>query len=219
MAVAAVLMIATAFAAVPPLPAPPAPSAPLPSSPPVNPNGPAPSSPEPADYWSGDLDAPTPSTLHGGKIINARQLGALLQTGNVVVIDVSSAPRRPDSLAPGAPWLPLPHPGIPGAIWIPGAGLGVLPDSVDTFFRARLAASTGGDSSRAVVIYCHERCWLSWNAAKRAIRYGYRNVSWFPAGIEGWRSAGFPTEELKAEGPPAASPAARLVPAAPGQPA
>jgi PQQ-dependent catabolism-associated CXXCW motif protein len=42
-------------------------------------------------------------------------------------------------------------------------------------------------------VYCHERCWLSWNAAKRAIRYGYRNVYWFPDGIEGWRAAGFET--------------------------
>jgi PQQ-dependent catabolism-associated CXXCW motif protein len=43
------------------------------------------------------------------------------------------------------------------------------------------------------VIYCHRNCWLSWNAAKRAISYGYRNVYWFPDGMEGWRAAGLPT--------------------------
>jgi len=35
------------------------------------------------------------------------------------------------------------------------------------------------------VNYCHRNCWLSWNAAKRAISYGYRNVFWFPDGMEG----------------------------------
>lgn len=164
--------------------------------------------PEPAGYWTGDINSPTPATLRGGKVIDAKGLSALLQTGKVVVIDVSNAARRPENLAPGAPWLPLPHPGIPGALWIAGAGLGAVPDSIDTFFRAQLAAATGGDFSRAVVIYCHQRCWLSWNAAKRALSYGYRNVSWFPAGIEGWRAAGLSTQELKPAEPPAASPGA-----------
>jgi PQQ-dependent catabolism-associated CXXCW motif protein len=162
--------------------------------------------PEPADYWNGDINSPTPATVRGGKVIDAKQLSALLKAEKVVVVDVSNAPRRPENLAPGAPWLPLPHAGIPGAVWIPGAGLGVVPVPVDTLFRAHLAASTGGDLSRAIVIYCHQGCWLSWNAAKRAIGYGYHNVSWFPAGIEGWRAKGFPTQELKAAEPPSASP-------------
>jgi PQQ-dependent catabolism-associated CXXCW motif protein len=159
--------------------------------------------PEPPGYWTGDINSPTPATLHGGKVIDAKQLSTMLKAGKIVVVDVSNAPRRPENLAPGAPWLPLPHAGIPGATWIPGAGLGAVPASIDTFFRTQLAASTGGDFSRPVVIYCHERCWLSWNAAKRAIGYGYRNVSWFSAGIEGWLSEGRPTEELKAAEPPA----------------
>jgi hypothetical protein len=38
---------------------------------------------------------------------------------------------------------------------------------------------------------------LSWNAVKRAIRYGYRKVYWFADGIEGWRAAGFETATIE----------------------
>ena len=157
---------------------------------------------EPTGFWTGEINSPVPSTLRGGKIIHAAQLSKLLEAGDVVVIDVSSAPRRPDNLAPEAPWLPTVHQGIPGAMWLPGFGLGVLPDSVDAFFRARLEAATDNSISRPLVIYCHKRCWLSWNAAKRAISYGYLNVSWFPEGIEGWQTAGLSTIDLKPQPTP-----------------
>ena len=168
---------------------------------------------EPAGYWTGNVNAPTPATLHGAKVVSAAAVSALLRAGKAVVIDVSNAPRRPDGLAPGAPWMPTAHPGIPGALWIPGAGMGVVPVSVEKYFRGKLATSTGGDFSRPVVIYCHSSCWLSWNAAKRAVSYGYRNVSWFPQGIEGWRASGLSTTELKPLQPPAASPSKAPVPA------
>jgi PQQ-dependent catabolism-associated CXXCW motif protein len=67
----------------------------------------------------------------------------------------------------------------------------------DVLFRKLLSQATGGDHDHVVVIYCHERCWLSWNAAKRAIGYGYRRVHWFPEGVEGWRAAGNTTATAK----------------------
>ena len=33
---------------------------------------------------------------------------------------------------------------------------------------------------------------MSWNAAKRAISYGYSNVHWYPEGTDGWAEAGLP---------------------------
>jgi len=36
---------------------------------------------------------------------------------------------------------------------------------------------------------------MSWNAAKRALAYGYRNVAWFPDGSDGWQEAGLPLAE------------------------
>ena len=76
-----------------------------------------------------------------------------------------NAPRRPDNLAGGAPWLPLPPPGHPWHRGIPGPGGGEIPAVVDTFFRQQLAAATGDDATRPVVIYCHHAVGWSWNAA------------------------------------------------------
>ena len=33
---------------------------------------------------------------------------------------------------------------------------------------------------------------MSWNAAKRILSYGYRNVAWYPEGTDGWEFAGLP---------------------------
>lgn len=154
---------------------------------------------EPEGFWNGPVNDPVPHTIKGGKIIHTHALVALLKDKDAVVIDVSNAPRRPENLPASTTWLPLPHRAIPGAIWIPGAGLGEPPPPLDKYFRERLAKATGNDSGRPVVLYCHQRCWLSWNGAKRAIQYGYRNVYWFPDGIEGWRKAKLPTAVVQPE--------------------
>jgi rhodanese-related sulfurtransferase len=33
---------------------------------------------------------------------------------------------------------------------------------------------------------------MSWNAAKRALSYGYTNVAWYPEGTDGWQRANLP---------------------------
>ena len=158
--------------------------------------------PEPTGFWTGPINDPVPATLQGAKVIHTRDLAALLKHTNAVVVDLSNAPRRPEDLPSTTTWLPVPHPAIPGAIWIPGAGLGAPPPPIDEFFRQRLATATGNDMHRPLILYCHEKCWLSWNGAKRAIQYGYRNVYWFPDGIEGWRKAKLPTAIVQPEATP-----------------
>ena len=153
---------------------------------------------EPKDFWLGPVNAPVPRTLSGGTVIRATDLAALLKQRRAVVVDVSSSQQRPEKLAPQAVWMPPPHPVIPGSLWIAGAGAGTIDTDVEKLYRQRLAEATSHDLGHPVVVYCHERCWLSWNAAKRAIRYGYRNVYWFPDGIEGWRAAGFDTATAEA---------------------
>jgi PQQ-dependent catabolism-associated CXXCW motif protein len=156
---------------------------------------------EPEGFWEGNVDAPTPSTLHGGTVVHVEDVGTLLRQGQAVVIDVSNTPRRPAELAPGAPWLPLPHRAISDALWLPGVGAGALSQEVDDFYRSRLERATAGNFDVPLVVYCHEKCWLSWNAAKRAIAYGYRRVFWFPEGIEGWTAAGRQTLVVLPQGP------------------
>ena len=157
---------------------------------------------EPDGFWNGPVNDPVPGTIKGGKVIHAQALAALLKHKNAVVVDVSNAPRRPENLPASSTWLPLPHHAIPGAIWIPGAGLGQPPPPLDQYFRERLAKATGNDMGLALVLYCHQRCWLSWNGAKRAIQFGYRNVYWFPDGIEGWRKARLATAVVQPEATP-----------------
>ena len=145
---------------------------------------------EPEGFWDGPINSAVPETISGGKVLRVQELTRLWQQTNPVVIDVSNEPKRPPGMASDAPWLPLPQQVIPGSVWLPGAGMADIAPETDALFRKHLSQSTGGDLDRAVVIYCHERGWLSWNAAKRAISYGYRRVYWFPEGIEGWRASG-----------------------------
>lgn len=150
--------------------------------------------PEPRTLWTGPASGPVPATLSGGRVIHARALASLLERGDVVVVDVSNEEKRPAGLGADVLWSPPPHVGIPGSHWLPGVGLGAISPSRSDFFRHELLALTGRQLGRPLVIYCHQHCWLSWNAAKRAIDYGFRSVYWFPDGIEGWRAAGLPTE-------------------------
>lgn len=158
--------------------------------------------PEPEGYWSGPINSPVPATLAGGKVVHAAEVAQLIETKSPFIIDASNMPTRPEGMAADAPWLPLPHEAIPGSVWIPNIGEATISDNVDELLHARLLDGTDEDYDRLVIVYCHEQCWLSWNAAKRIISYGFRNVHWFPEGIEGWRAAGYKTEVVRPVLPP-----------------
>lgn len=160
---------------------------------------------EPDGYWTGATDAPVPATLRGARVVHVAQVGEWLAAGRAIPIDVSAAPRKPEALAPGAPWMPVAHQALPGAIWLPGLGADTLTPAEEDFFRDRLRTATAGDAGVRLVVYCHAACWLSWNAAKRALAFGYRQVAWFPDGIEGWTAAGRPTTTVPPQGPAAAA--------------
>jgi PQQ-dependent catabolism-associated CXXCW motif protein len=146
--------------------------------------------PEPPGYWSGPMQGDVPATLAGGKVIQTGELAALIERGGLILIDVAEPPHRPDNLAGDAVWKPLPHRNIGGSAWIPGAGTAELEAGRETAFRAHLARLMGDDLERPVVFYCHRKCWASWNAAKRAISFGYRDVHWYKDGVEGWQDGG-----------------------------
>jgi PQQ-dependent catabolism-associated CXXCW motif protein len=148
---------------------------------------------EPEGYWTGPVNGAVPATLRGATVLKTDELTTLLKTEKVVLIDASNAPLRPEKLAPNAPWMPTPHPIIPESLWIAGSGMGEITPAIDAIYRAHLAEATGENLDMPIVVYCHERCWLSYNAAKRALSYGYSKVYWYPDGIEGWRAAGLPT--------------------------
>jgi PQQ-dependent catabolism-associated CXXCW motif protein len=85
--------------------------------------------------------------------------------------------------------MPPAHQSLPSAVWLVDLGRGKVKSSQDKWYKARLVELTQGNKSRPLVVYCHPQCWAGWNAAKRLITYGYREVYWYPEGIEGWQLA------------------------------
>jgi PQQ-dependent catabolism-associated CXXCW motif protein len=157
--------------------------------------------PEPQGYWMGPPHGEVPDTLIGARVLGTKALEELLQKGIPVLIDAASVPHRPENLPPPAVWMPVPHQNIPGSVWFPGIGEGKLEASLEAYYQEQLRALTGNDRDRQIVFYCHPQCWASWNAAKRALAYGYRKIGWYRDGAEGWQSAGHQLVTAKPEGP------------------
>ncbi len=118
---------------------------------------------------------------------------------NAVFVDVLPRAPRPANLPPGVVWREKPRLDIPGSIWLPDTGYGDLPKVTEDYFRAGLRRATGGDAGETVVFYCKRDCWMSWNAAKRALALGFVKVAWYPEGADGWSAAGFPLESRRPE--------------------
>jgi quinoprotein dehydrogenase-associated probable ABC transporter substrate-binding protein/PQQ-dependent catabolism-associated CXXCW motif protein len=153
--------------------------------------------PEPAGYRLAEYRAPVPPSLSGASVVTTAELEALVATARPLLIDVLPAPREPANRPPGSVWRPQPRADLPGSVWLPNVGYGELSAEFETYFRDNLARLAGDDRSRPIVFYCQADCWMSWNAAKRALAYGYRNVVWYPEGSDGWRSAGLPLADAE----------------------
>lgn len=141
--------------------------------------------PEPDGLWTGPQRGYTPATLAGATVIDADRLAAMLPD-KPVLLDVVLADRKPANFPSDRPWLPT-HRSIPGAVWMPGAGVAPLSPERETLFLRRVAELTGGDRTKPVVTFCRPECWGSWNAGRRLVLAGYTNVHWFPEGVEGWQ--------------------------------
>ncbi|MCE3249830.1 MAG: quinoprotein dehydrogenase-associated putative transporter substrate-binding protein [Geminicoccaceae bacterium] len=149
---------------------------------------------EPEGYRMAEYRAAVPASLRGATVVTTAELEKLIATARPLLIDVLPAPRPPASRPAGSVWRSQPRADLPGSIWLPNVGYGELSAEFDLYFRDNLAQVTGNDPSRPLVFYCEADCWMSWNAAKRALAYGYGMVIWYPEGTEGWRAAGLPLE-------------------------
>jgi PQQ-dependent catabolism-associated CXXCW motif protein len=154
--------------------------------------------PEPAGYRMDQYRAATPTTLSGGTVLNTTGVQELLKLPGAILIDVLPEQKRPDNLPANTLWIPKARFNIPGSTWLPDVGRGALNKSVEAYYRNNLERLTGSDRGRKIVVYCLAQCWMSWNAAKRAIEYGYTSVYWYPGGTDDWTAAGLPTEESQA---------------------
>ena len=135
----------------------------------------------PKQLHGGAMHGPTPASLPSGQVITTPGLVALMQGRQVpyIVFDVLG---QPEAL-PGA---------VPAA-WLSQGGS--FDDAVQQQAVEMLKQATHGRKEAALVFYCLSReCWMSYNAALRAIQAGYTNVLWYRGGIEAWKAAGLPTQ-------------------------
>ncbi|SNR67405.1 PQQ-dependent catabolism-associated CXXCW motif protein [Puniceibacterium sediminis] len=157
---------------------------------------------EPAEYRMDEFRAPVPATLAGATVVGPETAYDLWQTGQVAFVDVLPQAPKPAGLPEGTIWHEKKRNSIPGTIWLPNVGYGALAESYHAYFREGLSKATSGDMDHPVLFFCLEDCWMSWNAAKRALEYGYTTVYWLPEGTDGWALWDYPLEEVKPEPEP-----------------
>ncbi len=156
---------------------------------------------EPPGFRLENYRAPVPATLKGAVVLDTPQALRLWSQKTAVFIDALPRPPKPAGLPSGAIWRDAPRADIPGSIWLPDTGYGELAEPTLRYFENGLAEATKSDKSRPLVFYCLKDCWMSWNAAKRALAVGYANVYWYPDGTDGWAAAG-----QNSRAPPARTP-------------
>lgn len=148
--------------------------------------------PEPEGYRLEDYRKPVPATLKGARGVLAAPDAKKLRDTGATFLDVYPQAPKPPNLPASTVWREPKHPSIEGAIWLPNVGYGVLSDPARSYFETNLARLTGNNKARPLVFFCLRDCWMSWNAAKRAIAMGYSEVYWFPDGTDAWEENGLP---------------------------
>lgn len=152
---------------------------------------------EPETYRMEDFRSPVPATLRGARVLTADEAADIWNKNGAIFIDVYPQAPKPPNLPAGTFWRQPAHRSIEGAQWLPNVGYGALSTTMDAHFRTRLETLSKGQRDAALVFFCLKDCWMSWNAAKRALEYGYTNVMWFRDGTDGWQELGYPLAEVK----------------------
>lgn len=145
----------------------------------------------------GPMHGGTPTSIPGGQVVTTR--------GLIELVRVSSAAQPSGGQAGGgAPQVPrvLFFDVLGGAERLPGAlaavpahQAGSFDDAVQREFGTFLQQVTQGRPDAALVFYCAStQCWMSYNAALRAIRLGHKQVLWYRGGVEAWKAAGLPVQ-------------------------
>lgn len=140
---------------------------------------------------------PVPETLKGVTVVDTEAAYQLWTSGEVIFVDVLPRAPKPKNLPKGTIWREKPRNSIPDAIWLPNVGYGAIAEITDAYFQDNLALATQNDLDHPILFFCLMECWMSWNAAKRALEYGHSEVYWFPDGTDGWTFQDHPVEPLE----------------------
>lgn len=129
---------------------------------------------------------PVPQSIPDGQTVDTAFVADAVVAGTMQLIDVYP----PKGLGPdplNGRWLTdETRLSLPGALWLPDVGRGHLENDAIDYFKRNLVAISNGDKAAPLLFFCTADCWQGWNAAVRAIRWGYSNVFWYPLGTDGW---------------------------------
>jgi PQQ-dependent catabolism-associated CXXCW motif protein len=138
--------------------------------------------------------APVPDDVPPPVRVADTQDVANLSSSGAVLLDVYAAFNSRFDELDGRWLVSKPHRSIPGAVWLPETGRGVLEPQMSDYLETNLGELTGGNPSTSIVVFCVSDCWMSWNASQRIAGLGYANVYWYPPGVDGWEEAGHDLE-------------------------
>lgn len=133
-----------------------------------------------------------PDSNPGTEVVDTTRAMQLHRSGQVIFIDVYP-PRGLGADPLNGNWLTNePHSNIENSVWLPEVGRGHLEQDHIDYFQRNLSRLTTGDKQTALLFYCTADCWQSWNAARRAMLWGYKNIFWYPDGTDGWHEENHP---------------------------
>ncbi len=136
--------------------------------------------------------SPVPDYLPGAETVDTAKAHALHREGKVIFVDVFP-PKGLGADPLNGHWLITEtHNHIARSTWLPEVGRGYIEDGHASYFKRNLQRITDHNKAAALLFYCTADCWQSWNAARRAVQWGYQNVFWYPDGTDGWAEEDYP---------------------------
>jgi len=143
-------------------------------------------------YRMGRYRGPVPQTNPGTEVVNTARALELHTSGEVVFIDVFP-PRGLGANPMDGTWMTNEsHDSIENATWLPEVGRGFVEQEHIDYFQRNLELLTKDNKQTPLLFFCTADCWQSWNAARRALLWGYENIFWYPEGTDGWAEEGHP---------------------------
>ena len=120
-------------------------------------------------------------------ILDTEEVQDIVKTRSAILLDFWKKDIKPEKLDPKK-WMPAQRYSIPGAKWIPNAGLETLTPELRNYFEETVKRLTKGNKDAKIVCFCR-RGYYSKIAAERLVQMGYTNIFLYP-GTDVWEDAG-----------------------------
>ena len=120
-------------------------------------------------------------------ILDTDEMQDIVKTKGAILLDFWKKDIKPEKLDPKK-WMPAQRYSIPGAKWIPNAGLETLTPELRKYFRETVKHLTKGNKDAKIVCFCR-RGYYSKIGAERLARMGYTNIFLYP-GTDLWEDSG-----------------------------